>query len=481
MKNIFYYRFTAVIILVLVLMLSACFAPPEPAAPEEYLTPQPQETEAAYDSTVNMALVTDDYVMESWPVIKKLYGLSGVKANFKTIRPVDWTDTIGRIMSSGEGYDFVELDSYSAYVYNDHLLDIAPYLDEYAPDFRDWALSWPSFASAYAYGQPITYFPFREDSNIFMGCAFADASLRNTNILTLNEFKEFMTGKQLMFYGSTRELVQLIAPYFGTSDYWYTKDEQMIYGPSSDEFREMLKTLNEFYSAGIIPEDYEYSPPSRTEIGAADNTAGVILGTEDDFEWLYDEGYSPVMLNFSEDAYIPSYPLEPSKTGGIIAGTGNEINVLKFINSCFSEDGRALLNYGEDKLHTLSHTDGSIEYLVPFSGSGDYQWKEQGLTPEGLPGIYYNSWAKYDEALLNELIDMRKYLPENGFLVPSSQIAYTSYLPKQIVRDSVENLQYEWWTAFIKGEKSLDWDWGEYLSQMESAGCMQGYLSSRFN
>ncbi len=463
------------------ILLSSCFTAPEAPENEEYLTSEPTETTASYEYEITMALVSDDYVMESWPIMPYLYSLTGIKANYKTIRPDDWEDTISRIMSNSEGYDFVELDSQSASYYKTQLFDISSYIEEYAPDYLEWAMKYPSFASDYVYGQPITYFPIREDSNIFAGCVFADPSIRGADSMDIEEFTEFMRNKKLVFKGSTKELVELMAPYFGTSTYWYTVDEQNVYGPTSDEFKAMLKVLNNFYKLGVIPEDFEFSPPSDFTESVSNNTAGIALSTEDDFEWLYEQGYKPVMLNFSTNAYIPTYADEPSKMGGIIQGTGNELTVLTFINSCFSEEGRALLNYGVDGVHTIAHNDGSIEYLFPYTQSGTYQWKEQGLTPEGLPGIYYNSWAKYSESLQSDLINLRQYLPDNDFLVPAYEIAFTSYLPKEVVKDNVENAQYEWWSAFIKGEKSTEWDWGEYLAAMNSAGCTQGYIGSVFD
>lgn len=461
---------------------SSCFTPPEEPEKEDYLIPSPTEQPEGYDTTIKLALVTDNFVMESWPLMDELYSLSKMKAYYKTIRPSDWQDTIGRVIASGEGYDFVELDDYTANVYKNDLVDISQYVEQYAPNYLEWAMNDYTFASNFAYGQPITYFPFREDTNIFIGCVFADPSIRGKNIMDIEEFTAFMEGKQLTFEGSTNELIELIAPYFGTSTYWYNNtDNQITYGPTSDEFKLMLKILNNFYDLGIIPENFEYNPPTNLTESVNNNTAGVVLSTEDNFEWLHEQGYEPVMLNFSSSSYIPSYPNQPSKMGGIVSGTGNEINVLKFIDACFSAEGRALLNYGVDGVHTSVHEDGSIEYLEPYTLSGDYQWQEQGLTPEGLPGIYYNSWARFDRDLLEDLISMRQYLPDDEFLLPTSAIAYTSFQPKQIVRYSVENVQYKWWSAFIKGEKSLDWDWGEYLAAMNNSGCTQGYLDSPFN
>ncbi|MEX1377841.1 MAG: hypothetical protein AB1Z23_10290 [Eubacteriales bacterium] len=471
----------AAVLIIISVALSSCFTPPTPESTESYMSPEPTQTLDTVEKSISMALVTEDYVMESWPIMTELYKLSGIKAYYKTIRPDDWQDAIGRIMASEEEYDFVEMDSYTAEFYKERLFDISPYLEEHAPNYLQWANTNVTFASNYAYGQPITYFPIREDENILKGCVFADPSIRNKSSLNLEEFISFMDGKQIALKGSTREMVDFFAPYFGTNTYWYYTENQLVYGPTSDEFKEMLRTLNDFYKLGIIPSDYQYSPPTEFTNAVLDRTAGIAMGKEEDFEWLYENGYRPIMLQFSENAYLPSYADEPSKMGGIIAGTGKEIDVLKFIDACFSKEGRALLNYGVDGMHTLAHSDGSIEYLLPYAHSGEYQWENQGLTPEGLPGIYYNSWAKYSEELLAELIPLRQYLPDNSLISPAESIAYTSYQPKRIIKESVENLQYTWWNDFITGKKSVDWDWGDYLYALNNAGANQGYLESTFN
>ena len=468
-------------LIIISVFLSSCFSPPVPESTESYMTPEPTKAIDSIEKSIQMALITEDYVMESWPVMTELYKLSGIKAYYKTIRPDDWQDNIVRILESGDEYDFLEMDSYTAAFYRERLFDISPYLEEYAPNYLQWALNDETFASNYAYGQPITYFPIREDENILKSCVFADPSIRNKDTLNLEEFITFMDEKEIAFRGSTNELVDFFAPYFGINTYWYYSEGQAVYGPTSDEFKTLLRTLHDFYELGIIPNDYQYNPPTQYTNAVSKRTAGIAFGKEADFEWLYDEGYKPIMLNFSENAYLPAYADEPSKMGGIIAGTGKELDVLKFIDTCFSKEGRALLNYGIGGVHTLAHEDGSIEYLLPYTHSGAYQWQEQGLTPEGVPGIYYNSWAKYSEELLADLIPLRQYLPDNSFLVPAASVAYTSYQPKRIVKESVENLEYMWWTDFITGEKSVDWDWGDYLYAMNNSGATQGYLESTFN
>lgn len=461
--------------------LSSCYSVPTSIPKEAYNTPEPDKNTIDPDKVINIVVVSENLVWESWPLMNELYALSGMKANYKTIRPTDWQDAMSKILASDEQYDMMELDEYNATLYKTKLLDITPYLAEYAPNYAAWANKNASFASAYNYGQPIAYFPFREDTNTFAGSAFVASSAMGADSMTLEAFYEYVRDKQVVCNGSTYELVDMFAPYFGTSTYWYTKDNVAVYGPTSEEFKQMLNELSNMYSLGIIPNDFEYAPPSYFTVAVQNNTAALALSTQETYEFLYSEGYTPIMLNFADDAYVPSTPLQPSKMGSILTGTGNEFNVLKFIDTCFSKEGRALLNYGVQGVHTLAHADGAIEYLEPYTLSGAYQWRQQGLTPEGLPGVYYNSWARYEEDLLSALIPLRQYLPQNNFHIPYADIPYTSMQARKITKTSVESLQYEWWNAFIRGEKTTDWDWGAYISELTNAGCYQGYLSYSTN
>lgn len=98
------------------------------------------------------------------------------------------------------------------------------------------------------------------------------------------------------------------------------------------------------------------------------------------------------------------------------------------------------------------------------------------MTPEGLPGVYYNSWAQFDEELLSDLVVTRQYLPDENFLIAKDVIDYKYAIPKRTARANVEALQYEWWTAFIKGEKDIDTEWTRYVSALTGAGCYHGYM-----
>jgi hypothetical protein len=113
---------------------------------------------------------------------------------------------------------------------------------------------------------------------------------------------------------------------------------------------------------------------------------------------------------------------------------------------------------------------GAIVPLEPYTKYDAYQWKEQGLTPEGMPGVYYNSWTRFSQELYDLLVPMRVYAPTDDMLVMKLPVTGSDAVASQVIMGEINPLFHEWWSEFIVGSKSLSTDWSDYIRDINGAG-----------
>ena len=108
----------------------------------------------------------------------------------------------------------------------------------------------------------------------------------------------------------------------------------------------------------------------------------------------------------------------------------------------------------------------SLSHLPKYNS---FQWKEQGLTPEGIPGVYYNSWMKYPDELFDMLLPMRRYAQDESEIPLSMPVTGANAVASQVVTGSLNPIFHEWWSGFIVGNKSFS-EWRSYINEINGAG-----------
>ena len=461
-----------VLFLMIVFMLASCFKMPQE---EETKIPLPTETPPlpAPQTQITMMLKTDDFVMEDWAVMDELFKRSGISAVIKTIRPARFTETLKLNLSSGEIYDIMELPPEYAQAADQYIIDAAPLINQYAPNYVNWINTFSSnmlTSLATTMGE-VKVFPIRQESGVIGAVPFIKNHVEGREFDASSFYNAvFQSGGRFAVPGSTVKLCELMAPFFNTSSGVYLKDGVETYGPVTEEFKAMLLYLNSMYQNNLLSESFFVYTATNLlfDMTSGDVTAGII--TEKYYEQAYEAGMEPFMFKPVDGAHLLGYTKEPVSYAAITSANGMEVQAMQFIDYCFSDEGRELLNNGIEGLHIRKFDNGVMEPLKPYTRYDAYQWKEQGLTPEGMPGVYYNSWMKFSPELYDLLVPMRQYAPDESTEAFWLPVTGNEAIASQVVLGELNPLLHEWWSEFIVGSKSLSSDWHRYVNDINGTG-----------
>ncbi len=459
------------ILIIVISVITSCLTPP--LSPEPIELPSAPTDSPFPDIQISMMLKTDDYVMEDWPVLDKLFRQSGISGIIKTIRPSRYIETLNINLSSGIIYDIMELPPAYAHAASEYIINAAPIINQYAPNYINWVSGFSSdmlTALASPAGE-ITIFPIRQETGIVYAMPFIKKEVEGRIFDAVSFYDAIkQSGGKFAVPGSTVKLCELFAPMFATSINMTRKNGVLEYGPATVEFKSMLLYLNSLYTNKILSESFFVYTPTNLlyDIKSGVVTAG-IFDTKH-FEDAYKAGMEPFMFTPVDGAALPGFYKEPTSYAALTNAKDNQVYAVKFIDYCFSDEGRYLLNNGIDGLHVSQFSNGMIIPLEPFTRVDAFQWKQQGISPEGMPGLYYNSWTKFDEPLYDMLVPMRKYGAGEDLLVVPLPVVGTNAQASQIVTGAINPVLDEWWSQFIAGSKSLSSDWEQYISDINAAG-----------
>ena len=474
-----YRKRTALVLVLSMLMLAlgGCVVEQEPPQKE----PIPElETQGEVDyPDISLMLKTNDYVMESWPVMEALFKMSRCDVVIKTVRPYDYANKVARVLASGEPKDLVQVDAAHGLASRALFTNVAPIIAEQAPNYYAWSRQYPKEWNALSTNTgEIFVFPMREDTQRITSMAFIKSDEETPQSLDMEGLYAALEGKMLAVNGDSTKLCEVMAPFFGTSVGSIMVGDQAIFGPTHESFKTMLKELNRLYKGNKIEKDIAYSTRDMYTQAVERGDVAIAICPETDYEWISKLGYKPVMLNLGDGAYLPSNPVTPTSYGAIAQDSGKVEDVIRFLETCFTPEGRQLLNSGIHGTHSMRFEDGRLEMLDTFAHAGTFQWHEQGLTPEGVPGIYYNAWSRFDTTLYDRVLPMKAY-EDAAKLVP--EIPNHGEVAKQalLAKGKLINVYHKWWTAFIKGEKSVYWDWNSYIGELRQAG-LQDWIKANY-
>ena len=463
-----------------VLVLSACMKPPQE---DENKVPLPTAPTPLPDAAVEISLLlkTKDYVMEDWPVMEELFKRSGIYAAVKTIRPERYAETLSLNLSSGVVYDMMEIPPEYMEAADPYIVDALPLINQYAPNYVSWLNSYsPEMLSALATSRgEIKLFPIRQETGAIKAVPFIKSHVEGRQF-DAGSFYNAITqsGGKFAAPGSTYALCELMAPMFGTSAGAFIKNGTLVYGPTTEEFKSMLLYLNSLYMNNMISESFFVYTPTNLlyDLKSGDVTVGIF--TQDYYEAAFEAGMEPFMFSPVENASLLGYAKEPASYAAVTDVNGNAANAIKLLDYCFSDDGRRLLNNGIDGVHVKLYGNGVLKELEPYTRYDSFQWKEQGLTPEGMPGVYYNSWMKYSSELYDMLVPMRRYAQSESEIPLSMPVTGANAVASQVVSGSLNPIFHEWWSGFIVGNKSFS-EWNSYVNEIKGAG-LNTYLNLHY-
>lgn len=367
------------------------------------------------------------------------------------INPSDSTTEFQMIMTSGEDmpdcmyYKYTPQDVLK-YASNGNIIDLAPYIDKYMPNFKKIVDNNARLkAQITSEDGAIYYFPWvTEDKYYYEGCMLRKDWLEATGMdvptnneelyQVLKKEKELFDQGQLpnageKFYGLGGYPTQLIklAYGFNTTNDFMIKDGKVVFGPTTDEFREAMKWFYKLYTEGLIdPDVLSMDRDLYMQHHTNNMTAGFVdgYGAFQEVE-LADSNIEYVPVGYMEDAsgeineYNSTAKRVAQPYGWAVTKDGekNIEDICKLFDYAYSDEGQVLMSWGiegdtyEEKDGQKVYTDKIMndpeyvpstavaKYVKPDFGRTDIQTNFALLDERGK--TTYDMWAKtnYEDAM----------------------------------------------------------------------------------
>ena len=400
-------------------------APVQPANTIEY--PIPGDHTFSLVTVLRMnaaeAMGDDDYSVS--PSYAEMQKATGVSINFQMLGESTYTEKMNLMMASG---DLPDLFSQTVAQYDndlmgaieqDILFDMAPMLEENAPDYKALLDSDPTFASGvYNTDGALAQFVGRSISRVSQGLLIRGDWLESLNLETPKNFDE-LTEVLRAFHtekGATMSLLvnfecdSGLSPFFNTSfmgfrgvGYQRTEPngDELVCSYASEGFIQYLEYLHGLFAEGLITNDFmntgkEYG---NWESSYYSGKCGV---------WQDDCKYTDPA--FRENASDPNWTAVPFALSDIdvhvtmsqtVAMSGKlyittacaEPEVaMQYINYCYTPAGTDLVSYGVENLTYTRDADGTISFTELLTNNPD------GLSFD-IASVYYlpGQWLPVDQ------------------------------------------------------------------------------------
>lgn len=424
-------------------------------------------------------------------------------------------DQFNLMVASGEYPDIIMWDFNSTpmtlteMVNSGILIDIDPYIRQYAPNYLallETSEEYQKEAIA-DNGHYLAAYSFNQDLPISGGPTIRGDLLEKYGLetpVTVDDWTNVMTTikeqdpdvEYPLTVGKNRDgsvWFDLLLPAYKTAQSFCLDDEtgEVVYGPSTDNFKQYLAKLNEWYNAGLI--DPEFMSNDGTAMNAKLTDGRSIAGslqlnyhianitaaareTNPDFEF---EGTTWPVLNEGD---TPSYPMAGGiyHSGGQAAITSaceDPVLAMQFIDFFYSEEGQQLLGWGiEGESYTVNE-DGSKSYTDYIMNNPDGKTPAQAILEFSIPmygfcnQIRTDSYLPMVTTLPEQAVARERWLDaDNGVNMPRLSVAADVQSDYTMLMNDITTYVQEMSIQFITGQSSLETDWENYVNSLNSMG-----------
>ena len=387
------------------------------------------------------------------------------------------------------------------------LIDMDQYIRQYAPNYlnvlkgnEEYAkeatsdsghyLGMYSFASSYPVsGGPTLRGDLLKKNNLEVPVTVDDW----TNVMT--KLKESGDTKYPLTSGKGRDgsvLFDLILPAYKTSN-GFCLDEtgNVVYGPSTENFKEYLTKLNEWYNAELIDPEFMSNDGKSMNAKLADGTcvAGSLQlnyhianitntarQTNQEFEF---EGTTWPTLNKGDK---PSFPIGNGTyysglQATVTSACKDPVLATQVLDYFYSEEGNNLVCWGiEGKSYTKA-ADGTKTYTDEIMKNADGKTPQEAILQYAIP-----TYAFSNVILLDSYLPMVTSLPEQnvarerwldadtGVNMPRVTVAPEVQNEFNTIMNQINTYQQEMYIGFITGQANLNSDWETYVDTLKGMG-----------
>lgn len=369
------------------------------------------------------------------------------------------------------------------------IIDIKDDLQEYAPNY--WALL---TSNDNAYMTQLT-------ESGYMGCIaqlLKKAGTENQGMVirkdwyeasgvesleTLEGFEAYLTYCKETYgayaYVNYGGLEANLASMFNTSGGMEVHDGEVIHAYDTEEFKNYLIKMNEWYVAGIINEDF-YNDTDVTTVrqDMANDMCSYVEGSAENMSNIYDMNPDNASMELMGIAYPKaegvdmvhvgraSTIIKNSDTWSISTACGDYVDLLKLVNWLYSEEGQLLYNWGEEGVAYELDANGEPQWtdLVVNNADGMNFMFASYLYATGVgsvffPGVYdmEKGFYSYDENQLAAVDTFATMNADDAWTLPT----YVSLTIEETLEYNSYATDLETYTEgmilkFIMGDEPMD-------------------------
>lgn len=453
---------------------------------------------------------------------------TGVNFEFQNISAMNIGEQYNLMFASGDYPDIMHsgLSYYSSgpdsAVNDGVIVDLAPYLEEYAPNYLYWIDKVDGFANittdeGYRPGfvhildtpsitrsGPVTRGDWMEALNID-----TPSTIDELHDMLLAMYREY--GAQCEFDASASAFsgawgTNLTISTFPSVSYpIYQVDGQVVYGPVTDEAKDYLKTMKSWLDEGILYKDFATRTSNFGTL--SDFAAGVFSYYNGDTDAL-----ATANAYFTDpNATIVALPYAVRKEGDVIPFDGYHTSTstltgqgtFSITSSCpdvelavsvldwrYSEEGSFLFNYGIEGISFEYDANGEPQYTDLIVKN------ENGLSATWLAAVYMDEYGyvekytKFDSQMTQQQLEAREIWSdhvESLYDLPKA-LTLTAEESELFSKNMADIASYtsESILKMLTGEMDIGQDYGTFVDTIYSMGlqdcidCYQAALT-RYN
>jgi putative aldouronate transport system substrate-binding protein len=380
------------------------------------------------------------------------------------------------------------------------LMDLLPLLDEYSVNYWNIMNSDPNIYKNVVndegqvpalIGMYTDY--YYTDQGFWIRQDLLDAVGKETPT-TVDELDDVLAA--FKDYGMTDGLVvlsegncDLLSTAYGAGN--YMDGDQVVYNGLSDNYKDYLKKLNEYYTKGYInvdfvtyntsdtkpPEDIVYNDMAGIFNEDVASIAGYYLSAPNpDFE-LKALGQIKLTEDQVLDTGFVGVKAADKYSVSISTNCSDPELAIKYMDYLFSDDGFLLCNYGiEGETYTVENGEYQFTDLILNNPSGfDWQLCQSLYINPGIPCLTDLSIQEmtYNDAQ-KEAVDIwvAAYDSSDATMPNTQWLSYTTEESQTVadLQTDIETYQEEMRLKFITGQADIDAMWDEYCTTLENMG-----------
>lgn len=455
----------------------------------------------------NFASVANDYNENAF--FQELEKRTNVHIEFQTV-PQGSTDAFNLMIASGELPDLIYgpgsyQDGMDAAIDDGYYLDLTKYLDTYLSDYnklrtknadmeRNSATDSGRIAAVYQIYQtpqpPWMGLMIRKDWLDELGLQVPKTTSEWETVLTAFKEKEgayapLSLGGPLGFYGQGFGVASGTGVF---SDSWINMDGKVTFNDTTDQMKEFLTVLADWYKKGLIDPDFM----TKQSAFFAD-TAMVTTGQTGVFNSMYTmaDMFKATSKDSDFDVIAIRNPLPDSGAEGkvgfvtpviggaamaVSADSKNKEIAMKWLDYLFTEEGALLANYGIENDTFTYNGEGKPVFSEKITKNTEGLAMAQAMAlytlPPSLLPCYYD-WTRELAGVSESSVDMMSVWGEQkvDYNYPA-QATMTNDENKEFASlySNIQTYSSEWITQFITGVHDINTEWDDYVNTIKELG-----------